>query len=73
MVVRTEAPVDARIYQRVLVVACSILLLFAHHCGISGALDPGNCDQLATGTIQPSITARLNYCLIENREAGRDL
>jgi len=25
----------SRIYQRALVIACPILLLFAHHCGIS--------------------------------------
>jgi hypothetical protein len=46
------------IYQRALVVACPILLLFAHHCGISA---------------EPSATFRLNYYLIENLEAAKDL
>jgi hypothetical protein len=45
------------IYQRASVVACPILLLFAHHC-ISA---------------EPSAPFRLNYYLIENLEAGKDL
>jgi hypothetical protein len=35
--------------------------------------NPEIFDLLATGTMQPSIAARLNYCLIENLEAGKDL
>jgi hypothetical protein len=46
------------IYRRASVVACPILLLFAHHRGISA---------------EPSVPFRLNYYLIENLEAGKDL
>jgi hypothetical protein len=46
------------IYQAAVVIACPILLLFAHHCGISA---------------EPSARLRLNYYLIENLKAGKDL
>jgi hypothetical protein len=46
------------IYEAAVVIACPILLLFAHHCGISA---------------EPSARLRLNYYLIENLEAARDL
>jgi hypothetical protein len=45
-------------YQRAAAVACPILLLFAHRCGISA---------------ERSATFRLNYYLIENLEIGEDL
>ena len=78
-----------KIYQLALEIACPVLLVFASIAAaflpnefrllVSGSGSAEfNLELLRKSGVRrprshPLITARLNYCLIENLEAGRDL